>query len=1073
MRPIGLEGNAFMGKSNSDRTEQTVSRSRRPGRIILKYLLLLIILLSCLPFLLPKLISSDYIRHKALDLLGQELGHHMGVDHIAMTFFPRPGFRLEGLIIYPRDTIGIGIKTALFFPNIGTLFSQKTFPLAGELILKQITPVSPEQNTTPPLPLPLEAFKGSAIETLAINFSYTSLQQFSLNIRGAHLRIASKIHPDHPIYARSLGAKIKKKPEMLSITLEPTQFAPPLLLGVRFQRDNTAHTSQLSFTGQNVSVIPLRAMATTFFKKNAIVATLFHIIRKGTIPHIKVDFKNSDDKFLFDPKKMHIDAQLHGGTIAIPSTRLVAKDVTATVQVKNGLLLPQISQGTLEEAQIKQGTLQVDLLGKNAFKGKFFLDANLAKLPGVLQSLLPNTPLARELELTKNITGTTSGTLELAKKGGKLKVKVNCTHIDMTGSYQRFPDKFFHLKGNAFSFEKDKITLKEISGTIGSSQISQISGKINLTSPHLIDITTARGIFPIQNILTWVAQFQPIGPLVTPFLSSRGTLTLDHMALKGALSDPNQWTYAAQGYCSQGEFYQTHGKKGISDISFSFDLLPHAFKLENIKGTIQAMGPLFENNTNRLNTPQFQLLRGLKTPITLTDGTLGKKNEVLSFQCRATFPQGASITLGGTGNNENIILKKLEIKESHLSSAQVSYHPGGPLIFKGKVNLETIRQLFKLGSTAADALRLPSTQGTCFLSSSPEKGVTLFLERLNLNAFLSATDTDKKEEPLPQKNKDISQDNALHGKKMPLKTEQASENKANGMAGKENGSSQIPYVDMIPRPTLVTIGTLEFSHFLISPLALQLFPLPTGTDVAIQDSRWCGLPLMGVIRKEANTLKLTLETDAQDLDFTTSLKCFMGNHHLIEGKYAIKATLFSRSQGKTNQGAQLISGFQGSFELYAREGRIFKMTLLSRVLSLINVSSLLKAKLPDLLQEGFAYDTMIFKGNIKESRIFIQKGVISGVDMTLLITGWIDPLEKTMDLLCFVSPLKSVDTLIQKLPIINTMFQGNLISIPITVKGNLYDPDVITLPPVEVTKGIFNTLKDILSTPLTLLKKLP
>ena len=178
-------------------------------------------------------------------------------------------------------------------------------------------------------------------------------------------------------------------------------------------------------------------------------------------------------------------------------------------------------------------------------------------------------------------------------------------------------------------------------------------------------------------------------------------------------------------------------------------------------------------------------------------------------------------------------------------------------------------------------------------------------------------------------------------------------------------------------------------------------------------------------------------------------------------------------RGNTNQETQLISGFQGPFELYAQNGRIFQMTLLSRILSFINVSSLLKAKLPDLVQQGFAYDTMIFKGMVKESRILIEKGVINGADMTLLITGWIDPVEKTMDLLCFVSPLKSVDDLIQKLPIINTMFQGDLISIPITAKGDLYHPEIMALSPVEVTKGILNTLKDILITPLTLLKKLP
>jgi hypothetical protein len=1008
-------------------------------------------------------------------MLGQDLGRHIGVDHIAMIFFPRPGFRLDGLVLYPNNTTPIAVKTALLFPDIGTLISRTPIPLTGELILKQMALTPPENNTATALSLPLEPLKGSAIKTLAMHFSYTSLQQFFLKIRGSHLRIALETHPEHTIYARSLGAEIKKTPEMFSVTLDPIQFNPPaMLLGIRFHQDNTAHTSQLSFTGQNLSVPPLRAMASTFLKKSTIATTLFHIIRGGTIPHINVDFKNSDDKFLFDPEKMTIDAEFHGGTIAIPSTRLIATDVTAMVQVKNGILLPQISRGTVEEAQVQQGTLQVSLLKKNAFKGKFSLKANLGKLPGVLQSLLPGTQLARELELTKNLSGSATGTLGLTKTDGKLKVEVHCTNIDLTGSYQRFPGNTFQLKGKSFSFEKNKITLKGFQGSIGTSQVSQVSGEIDLRPPHLLDIASARGIFPIQEALAWLKQFQPIHPRVAPFLSSHGTLTLDHMTLKGSLSAPGQWAYALQGSCARGSLYQDHGEKGISDISFSFDLLPHGFSLENIKGTIHDMALVVENNnTNWINASQLQLFRDLQPPITLTGGTLEKTNQALSFQCRASFPQGTSMTVTGTGSNENLILEELEIKDPPISRAVVSYHPGTPLTFKGKVNIETIRRLFAQGSTTAVALTLPGNQGDCFLASGPEQGVTLFLDRLDMNALLPATDTRQGDDLHQKRDNDPRRNSGAHGKKNAAKIGQPLKIKDKDMAGNSYGASLIPHVDMIPRPMFINIDLFEFNRFLISPLVLQIFPLPTGTDVGIQEARWCGLPIMGVIRKERKTLKLTLETHAQDLDFTTSFQCFMGDHHLIEGKYSLKAKLFSMSRGKTNPGGQLISGFQGPFELYARDGRIFQMTLLSRILSLINVASLLKAKLPNLVQQGFAYDTMIFKGKIKESRIFIKKGVINGVDMTLLITGWIDPLQKTMDLLCFVSPLKSVDTLIQKLPIINTMFQGDLISIPITAKGNLYDPDVTALSPVEVTKGILNTLKDILTTPQTLLKKLP
>ncbi|SMC93894.1 AsmA-like C-terminal region [Desulfocicer vacuolatum DSM 3385] len=1045
---IGLQGNASMGTSDSHPSAQTVATSLRPGRTILTIFLCLIIFLCSLPFLLPKLINNDYIKAKAFSLMGQSLSENIHVDHIAMVFFPRPGFRLDGINLYHKKSLGIGIKTAFLFPDIGTLFSRNPMPLTGEILLEQTTLVSSEYNRSP-LPRPA-IIKNSSIKRLAIHFSYTSLEQFSFNFKGSHLKIPASAHPKHPIYARSLEGEAKITPHILSLVLGPAEFNNPAMnLEIRFLRDNVAHTSQLSFTGEHVHIPPLRAMSSIFLKKSAIATTLFNIVRGGTVPQVNVTFNNKNDQFLFDPKKMRIDARLKGGTIAIPSTQLIATDVMATVQVKNGMLLPEISQGTVEEARLNRGSLQVDLLNKkHPFQGKFSLKADLAKLPGVLKSLLPGTRLSRELELTENIAGKATGTLELTRTDEHLNVAVHCKNIDVTGTYQRFPGNSFHLRADTFSFQKEKITIKGIEGTMGPWQISHVSGEISPRSPHLFHIASARGVFPTQETLAWLTQFHAMPSPVIPFSSLQGTLTLDQVDLKGIMFSPAHWTYAIKGGLNRGSLYDTPEKKGISDISFSFDLSPQGFSLKNITGTLHDTAWVMKNSPqNQLSVSLAQLIQDIHPPITFTRTTLEKNRQAVSFQGQAHLPGEISMAMTGKVSNKNIILEELEIKDPNLSRATVSYSPGSPLTFKGRLNIKTLKHVFKKNSDTAAVLTIPGIKGDCVLAANPQAGVTLSMDRLELDTLWAVT--------------------------APQNTKTVTVNKTGQMNTKGNNNALIDHMKMIPRPMLVNVGTLAWNRFLISPLLLEIFPRPTGTDVAIQASKWCGLPITGKIQKKANTINLTLESNARNLDFATIFGCLMEKGTPIQGSYNLKTKLFAMSRENVPPGPGFISGFQGPFELYAHNGRIFQMTFLSRIVSLINVSTLLKAKLPDLSQQGFAYDTMIFKGKVKESRIFIKKGVINGVDMTLLITGWIDPLKKTMDLLCFVSPLKSVDTLIQKLPIINTMFQGDLISIPITAKGSIHDPDVIALSPVEVTKGIFNTLKDILTTPLTLMKELP
>ncbi|MCP4761741.1 MAG: hypothetical protein GY870_08165, partial [archaeon] len=162
----------------------------------------------------------------------------------------------------------------------------------------------------------------------------------------------------------------------------------------------------------------------------------------------------------------------------------------------------------------------------------------------------------------------------------------------------------------------------------------------------------------------------------------------------------------------------------------------------------------------------------------------------------------------------------------------------------------------------------------------------------------------------------------------------------------------------------------------------------------------------------------------------------------------------------------------GPLEFTAKKGRINEFTLLSRIFSILNVSKLFKGSLPDLKQEGFAYKKIIIKADIKESIIYLSTAIIDGEDMTLIFKGWIDPLNDKLNLTCLVAPFKTIDMVIEKIPMINTMLQGRLVSIPVQASGKISDPVVVPLHPSAVGKGLINMMGDILKTPVKLLKNL-
>ncbi|MBT5988796.1 hypothetical protein HOG75_03710, partial [bacterium] len=153
------------------------------------------------------------------------------------------------------------------------------------------------------------------------------------------------------------------------------------------------------------------------------------------------------------------------------------------------------------------------------------------------------------------------------------------------------------------------------------------------------------------------------------------------------------------------------------------------------------------------------------------------------------------------------------------------------------------------------------------------------------------------------------------------------------------------------------------------------------------------------------------------------------------------------------------------------KGRIYKLTLISRILSILNVSKIFRGKFPNVTQNGFAYNKIILEADIKDSIIYLTKAIIDGQDMALIFSGWIDPANDTLDLTCLVAPFKTIDLIIKKIPIVNTLLGGRLVSVPIKASGKLSDPVVVPLHPSAVGDGLISMMSDILKTPVKLWDK--
>jgi hypothetical protein len=69
-----------------------------------------------------------------------------------------------------------------------------------------------------------------------------------------------------------------------------------------------------------------------------------------------------------------------------------------------------------------------------------------------------------------------------------------------------------------------------------------------------------------------------------------------------------------------------------------------------------------------------------------------------------------------------------------------------------------------------------------------------------------------------------------------------------------------------------------------------------------------------------------------------------------------------------------------------------------------------------------------------------------------------------------VAPLKTVDSVITRIPLVGDILGGSLISIPVSVKGDLKKPDVTILPPAAVGEGLLGIMQRTLELPVQVIQ---
>lgn len=171
--------------------------------------------------------------------------------------------------------------------------------------------------------------------------------------------------------------------------------------------------------------------------------------------------------------------------------------------------------------------------------------------------------------------------------------------------------------------------------------------------------------------------------------------------------------------------------------------------------------------------------------------------------------------------------------------------------------------------------------------------------------------------------------------------------------------------------------------------------------------------------------------------------------------------LFLAADLWANTDTNFFETLAGDMTITVRDGTLNKFTLLSRLLSFIDIKNWLSAQIPDPRINGVPFKTIFtdFKGD--GGLFYTDNFVLKGPVMDITASGSVQFGTGTLDMEVGMFPFDTVDWVLNHIPLIGERIgegTGKLVAAYFSVKGPVSDPSILPKPITSVAEFVKKTL---------------
>lgn len=808
---------------------------------------------------------------------------------------------------------------------------------------------------------------------------------------------------------------------------------PALTLSGTYSDPSAAGDVIVQLNGADIDVEATRGTALALAGEISPVKEIFSYLAGGKIPRIRFSSQGKTFADLGGLKAIRIDGQLQQGSVSVPEAALDLGEVSGRVTLADGILGGTGLTARLGNSFGHSGLFSIGF-GDNSglFQLELLADADLKETQEMLKRLIDQPAIDRELERISNLTGRGVGRLIIGNSFKDLKVAIKDAELSLSLDYQKVPLPIKITTGR-LNYGEEQITLRALAGTVGRSGFSGVDATVGWAGETLLDLKAESAVLVADELYPWLNTLPGAQPLFSDFSEISGGIALSSLSLAGNAQAPGQWAYGAAGKLNNLTFVTRHFPGPVRLDKGAFQIDRSRLSLEGVEAAgldarLRLTGTVsdyLQNSAARVGFTADGSMgdeavawlekRGevpeayhIRTPVTLHGVKVAwQKEKGASVSGGFTVKDGPRLDLDLQARPAGLEVKKLAVKDQY-SDARMTYSSApenSAAGFSGGLRAETLVGLF-----AATAFNTGSVTGD-FSVTLPGSGETRAsatgrLQGAGLSIPLSAGDN-------------------LFIERLQL---EADGSRVNADA-----------------------AALSYRGFVIDPLRATVDLLPGQITATVDQAGFCGVDSPGVVKIAGKNIDLLIHPKGNNLDIRSSYFCLTQGRVKMTGRMDIAGRI--KASGEM---AELLGRMEGPLDITFSNGVIEQDKILAAILEVLNVTEIVKGRLPDMSTAGFKYTTMTIEGQFGNGKLRIKKLAMDGETLDILGYGEIDMEQESIKMELLAAPFQTVDTVIKYLPGVNYLLGGSLVAIPVSVQGKLADPRVRVMSPSSVSKSLLN-----------------